>query len=72
MKHCIALVLSCLMGCALTLPLRAQEGKLPVPPPLEQEEKAKLVKQLFKSEYSKKTTVARRDLGKVLLSKAKR
>ena len=72
MKHCIALVLSCLVGCALTLPLRAQEGKLPVPPPLEQEETAKLVKQLFKSEYSKKTTVARRDLGKVLLSKAKR
>ncbi len=72
MKHCIALVLSCLVGCALTLPLRAQEGKLPVPPPLEQEEKAKLIKQLFKSEYSKRTTVARRDLGKVLLAKAKR
>ena len=72
MKHFIALVLSCLAGCALTLPLRAQEGKLPVPPPLEQEEKAKLIKQLFKSEYSKRTVAARRDLGKVLLSKAKR
>jgi len=72
LKYCIALVLSCLVGCALTLPLRAQEGKLPVPPPLEQEEKAKLIKQLFKSEYSKRTTVARRDLGKVLLAKAKR
>ncbi|MCH2368363.1 MAG: hypothetical protein MK554_14270, partial [Planctomycetes bacterium] len=43
-----------------------------MPPPLEQEEKAKLIKQLFKSEYSKRTTVARRDLGKVLLAKAKR
>ena len=72
MKHCIALVFSCLVGSGIALPLRAQEGKLPAPPPLEQEESLKLIKQIFKSEYSKRTTAARRDLSKVLLSKAKR
>lgn len=72
MKHCIALVLSCMVSLVLTLPLRAQEGKLSAPPPLEQEEKVKLIKQLFKSEYSKRSAGARRDLSKVLLSKAKR
>ena len=52
--------------------IRDREGKLPEPPPLEQEETGKLIKKLFRSEYSKKSTSARRDLAKVLLSKAKR
>ncbi|MFP6739070.1 MAG: hypothetical protein VCD34_10050, partial [Planctomycetota bacterium] len=68
MKHCIAIVFSCLVGSGIALPLRAQEGKLPAPPPLEQEESLNLIKQIFKSEYSKRTTTARRDLSKVLLS----
>lgn len=72
MKHCIALVFSCLVGSGIALPLRAQEGKLPAPPPLEQEESLNLIKQIFKSEYSKRSTAARRDLSKVLLSKARR
>ena len=72
MKHCIALILSCLVGSGLALPLLAQEGKLPAPPPLEQEESLKLIKGLFKSEYSKRSTAARRDLSRVLFSKAKR
>lgn len=72
MKHCIALVISCLVAFGIALPLRAQVGKQPAPPPLEQEESLKLIKQIFKSEYSKRTTAARRDLSKVLLSKARR
>ena len=72
MKHCIALLFSCLVGSGLVLPLYAQQGKLPAPPPLEQEEKVKLIKQFFKSEYSKKTVAGRVSLGKLLLAKARR
>ncbi len=72
MKHCIALLFSCLLGSGLVLPLCAQQGKLPAPPPLEQEEKVKLIKQFFKSEYSKKTPAGRVALGKLLLAKARR
>jgi len=66
------MVIACLVGFSLSLPLPAQERKLPEPTPLEQEEKTKLINRLFKSEYSKRTNAARSDLAKVLLSRAKR
>ena len=72
MNRFIAPIIICLVGFAYSLPGFSQEGKLPEPPPLEQEETGKLIKKLFRSEYSKKSTSARRDLAKVLLSKAKR
>ena len=72
MNRFIAPIIICLVGFAYSLPGFSQEGKLPEPPPLEQEETGKLIKKLFRSEYSKKNSAARRDLAKILLSKAKR
>jgi hypothetical protein len=68
----IAPIFICLVAFAYSLPAFSQAGKLPQPPPLEQEETSKLIKKLFKSEYSKRGIAARRDLAKVLFAKAKR
>ena len=46
----IAPIIICLVGFAYSLPGFSQEGKLPEPPPLEQEETGKLIKKLFRSE----------------------